>query len=367
MNAPVTPPKMPINSLEDRLKTLIKTQGSISVARYMAACLYDPEGGYYVTRGKLGRDGDFITAPEVSQMFGEMLGLWAVQTWMDMGSPAEFNLVELGPGKGTLMADALRAAHVSDAFTQAANITLVESCEPLKTAQRAALAGHKVNWVSRIGDIPDGPMVLLANEYLDCLPIRQFVRMKDGWHERLVGMKDDKLIFGVAPRPITSDTVIPESLRDADEGALVEVRPQAQAVISSLASRFRKHKGMATFIDYGPLTSEVGDTLQAIRNHEKVDAFSTPGDADLSARVDFAELARQAVDDGLVVHGPTEQGTFLKSLGIDIRAAHLIRANRATGAKIVDERDRLTQTDQMGSLFKVITFAADNMPKPTGF
>ncbi len=368
MNAIVRPQRLQAaGTLKDRLKTLIKTQGSITVARYMAACLYDPQDGYYITRGRLGRDGDFITAPEVSQMFGEMLGLWCVQMWTDMGKPDPVHIIEMGPGRGVLMADALRAAKVCPEFLAAAKITLVENCEPLITAQRAALADHAVAWVPRLGDVPPGPSLILANEYLDCLPIRQFVRRDTGWHERLVGLKGEDLVFGIAPRPITSTAVIPERLREAPTGSLVEVRPQAQAVVSTIAQRLRDHSGAAVLIDYGPTQSEVGDTLQAVRAHKKVHALHEPGDCDLSARVDFEELAKLVRDEKLTVHGPVGQGPFLKTLGIDIRAAHLIRANRERGGEIVRERDKLTAPEAMGQLFKVLGVTSANLPTPTGF
>lgn len=360
---------IPSPTLLMALRQIIRKGGPISIARYMAACLYDPRQGYYATRSAIGAEGDFITAPEVSQMFGELIGLWAVQMWTDMGCPKDFQLIELGPGNGTLMADILRAARIAPDFLNSTCVTLVEMSNPLRAEQARKLngLGVKLAWADSLREATPGPSLILGNEFLDCLPIRQFVREGGGWRERLVGLDLDQLVFCLAPERQTSDALIPEALRNAPEGSLVEIRPQAEAVMQDIGRRFRDHPGAALFIDYGPAQSEVGDTLQAVLQHKKVAALETPGFADLTARVDFAELIRAGVEAGLYAHGPETQGRFLRSLGLDIRAANLITRNPDKGSEIVRAKDRLASADEMGELFKAVCFTAQGVGTPPGF
>jgi len=338
----------------------------VSVAEFMADCLGHPEHGYYASRDPFGATGDFITAPEVSQMFGELIGLWCAETWAAMGSPASVILAELGPGRGTLMADALRAARVAPEFHAALDVHLVETSPVLRQAQEKTLAGTAVTWHDDATTIPSGPSLVVANEFFDALPIRQFQRAEDGWRERLVGIGDDDLVFtlaATAPAPL-----VPVSLTDAEPGAVAEVCPAAIAVVDALARRLATDGGAALIIDYGHQASAVGETLQAVRAHQYADVLAAPGEADLTAHVDFAALSRAATDAGAIVHGPLSQGAFLAALGIAARAAALAEAaTPAQAAGIEAALQRLTDDDAMGALFKVMVVTPPYAPPPIGF
>lgn len=356
-------------SLKDRIAALIRETGPISVAQYMALALYDPQSGYYTTRATIGRGGDFITAPEVSQMFGEMLGLWCVQSWVEMGAPDPFHLIEIGPGTGTLMADAWRAARITPAFQKAAAITLIEINPGFQAQQRAALAtvGARAEHAAALSAIPGGPSLILANEALDCLPARQFLRTRSGWRERAVGLDaEGALAFGFAPDPIAAD-VIPAHLRDAPEGAIVEWAPALESLIAEIGGRLLGSPGRALLIDYGADAPSPGDTLQAIRAHEKLSPLAAPGDSDLTAHVDFVELSRLARTLALQMQGPLAQGPFLNALGLGLRAEALARANPAAREAIGLAYNRLTAPDQMGALFKAVALSSPHLPPASGF
>lgn len=356
-----------VHTLRERLLGLIAQNGPMTVAQYMAAALYDPLGGYYARRAMLGADGDFITAPDISQMFGELVGLWCAQSWMDMGRPAPFQLVELGPGSGALMSDIRRATRKAPGFCEAAQIVLVEFSAPLRERQQAAL-GDSATWAARLEDVADGPAIVVGNEFLDCLPIRQFVRAPDGWRERLVGAGDNgALVFGLALAPLADDALIPEPLRDAPEGAVAEIAPALPAFVAQLAARLRAHGGRALFIDYGTPATTAGDSLQAVRAHAKVDPLDAPGAADLTAHVDFATLAQISRAAGLDVAGPVAQGVWLRALGIDARAQALVQARPDKDATIARQHARLTAPDEMGELFQVICLSGPGLPPPAGF
>jgi NADH dehydrogenase [ubiquinone] 1 alpha subcomplex assembly factor 7 len=370
-------PPAPARDLLERLLARIGSDGPISVAAYMADALYDARAGYYRVKDPIGAGADYVTAPELSQMFGELVGLWAVQSWFEMGAPAVFDLIELGPGRGTMLADALRAARRKPEFLAAAKVTLVEASPALQAVQARALeaAPCPVLWTERL-PAGDRPAIVLANEFLDCLPIRQFVAHEGVWRERLVGLDPstrDGLVFQLSPAPLAARdlALIPPSLRDAPENApenaLVEARPGVESLLDALAARFGTAPGRALFIDYGPAESEVGDTLQALKSHEKVDALAFPGEADLTARVDFAELARLARAAGLEVAGPLGQGAWLKALGLEHRALALREARPDQKPTIARQLHRLTDETEMGALFKALAVSAPGLPPAAGF
>lgn len=319
----------------------------------MGLCLHDPEFGYYATRPALGEEGDFITAPLVSQMFGELIGLWAVDVWQRLGSPVRFRLVELGPGDGTLMADMLRAARVVPAFRAALDLWLVDVSPPLRARQRERLADHAPRWASSLAGVPGGaPMILIANEFLDCLPVRQFVRTEGGWAERRVGLDaEERLAFGLAPPP--EDFAPPEGL-EVEPGALIEVSPAQEAVGAEIGARIARDGGAALLIDYGRDRPGPGDTLQALRRHQKVDVLETAGEADLTVYADFPAVAAAARAGGAEVSDIVGQGAFLRALGIELRTGALAKARPEQGPTLRRQLHRLIDRDQMGELFKVL-------------
>jgi NADH dehydrogenase [ubiquinone] 1 alpha subcomplex assembly factor 7 len=365
--------------LLSEITKLIKSSGPMPVWRYMELCLMRPRHGYYVSRDPLGREGDFTTAPEVSQMFGELLGLWAASVWKSIGSPPSLRLVELGPGRGTMMADALRALRVLPPLYQTLTVHLVEVNPVLRDKQEAALAGARsVSWHESIDEVPEGPCIILANEYFDVLPIHQVVRRETGWHERVVELDSDgTLAFGAASEPIPRfEVLLPPLLRAAPVGAVFEWRSDAE--IMKIARRVRDQDGAALIIDYGHLRSDAGDTFQAIARHSFADPLQAPGQADLTAHVDFQALARAAEDVGARVHGPLTQGEFLTRLGIETRVAALMaKATPEVSEDISGALKRLTEGGRggMGSMFKVLGISEPNLavlpglsdePQPSG-
>lgn len=361
----------PAARIAENLRARIASQGPLPVSVFMMEALFDPMAGYYATRDPIGAGADFITAPEISQMFGELLGLWCAQCWQDMGAPERLHLIELGPGKGTMMADMARAARAVPGFAEALKLTLIEASAALKMVQGRTLgkSGLQIGWANGLEKAPDGPAIILGNEFLDCLPVRQAVMQDGQWRERVVGLhpdNDTRFAFHTGPALAGDDPFIPAALKDSHEGTLIELRPGDAQIVDTLAARFTRHPGHALFIDYGPARSEPGDTLQAIRAHEKVDPLDAPGTADLTARVDFETLARRALAAGLAVHGPLEQGAFLKSLGIEQRAASLSASRPDQRAIIARQLHRLCDESEMGSLFKVIAVSAPGLPAPPG-
>jgi NADH dehydrogenase [ubiquinone] 1 alpha subcomplex assembly factor 7 len=344
--------------LLSEIKKLIKSSGPMPVWRYMELCLMHPQHGYYVSRDPLGREGDFTTAPEVSQMFGELLGLWAASVWRAIGQPPLLRLVELGPGRGTMMADALRALRVLPPLYQSLTIHMVEVNPVLREKQRATLSGvRNITWHDSIDDVLDGPSVIFANEYFDVLPIHQMVKRETGWHERTVELDNNgKLVFTHMPEPTPRfEVLLPPLVRAAPIGAVFEWRPDKE--IMKIARRVREQDGAAVIIDYGHMRSDAGDTFQAIARHSFADPLENPGQADVTAHVDFQALARAAEDLGARVHGPATQGDFLKRLGIETRAASLMaKATPEVSADIDGALKRLTDSGRggMGSMFKVI-------------
>ena len=330
----------------------IRRSGPISVARYMELCLLHPEHGYYTTRDPFGAAGDFVTAPEISQMFGELLGLCLAQAWLDQGQPAPFTLAELGPGRGTLMADLLRAIRIVPGMSGALRLHLVEASPHLREMQRAKL--EKVVHLDDVSGLPGGPLYLIANEFFDALPIKQFQRSPNGWAERLVGLDGDRLAFGLGP-PMSIDLA-------GKEGDVIERCPAAMPIVNEIASRIARDGGVALFIDYGGWNGR-GDTFQAVEAHQTVNPFTNPGGADLTAHVDFAPLAAAANVAGCSF-GYTTQGHLLNALGIGARAAKLASAGDEVAA--IAAR-RLTDSDEMGELFKVLAIWPVDAPAPAGF
>jgi NADH dehydrogenase [ubiquinone] 1 alpha subcomplex assembly factor 7 len=356
--------------LQSEIKKLIQSAGPMPVWRYMELCLTHPQHGYYVSRDPLGREGDFTTAPEVSQMFGELVGLWTASVWKAIGSPPVLRLVELGPGRGTMMADALRAVRVLPPLYQALSVHLVEINPVLREKQKATLMGvRSIAWHDSIDDVPDGPAVILANEYFDVLPIHQVVKRESGWHERTVELDaSGKLVFGAAAEPMPRfELLLPPLVRAAPIGAVFEWRPDAE--IMKFAARVRDQDGAALIIDYGHLRSDAGDTFQAIARHSFADPLNNPGQADVTAHVDFQALARAAEDLGARVHGPVSQGEFLKRLGIETRAAALMaKAPPDVAEDISGALKRLIGSGRggMGSMFKVLAISEPTLTSLAG-
>ena len=328
----------------------------------MESCLLDPQHGYYATRDPFGQAGDFTTAPEISQMFGEMIGLALAQSWLDQGAPAPFTLAEAGPGRGTLMADILRATRGVAGFHDAMQIILIEASSTLRDIQANTLADATPAWIDRFEDLPKQPLWFVANEFFDALPIRQFQRTDVGWAETVVTEKNGQLAFmRAAPLPVPS---LDHRLADTRIGDIVEVCPSATPIIATTGARIAEHGGAALIIDYGGWRS-YGDTFQALQNHEPVDPFASPGRADLTAHVDFEPIARAAHP---AVAAPlTKQGVFLERLGITARAQAL--ATGLSGDRLASHiaaHRRLTHPDEMGTLFKILALTPPGAPPMPG-
>ncbi|HKF61636.1 MAG TPA: SAM-dependent methyltransferase [Dongiaceae bacterium] len=342
----------------------IALTGPITVAEFMAEALGHPLHGYYQRRDPLGRAGDFITAPEVSQMFGELIGLWCVEVWHEMGCPDPCHMVELGPGRGTLMADALRAARVRPAFGAAIRLHLVETSPYLRERQAQALPAHHPQWHASLAEVPEGPLLLVANEFFDALPAHEFELRPEGWRERVVACDGEQLTFAWA-EPGPSFALLTDRQR---RGAKAEVCPVALSLAGDIGRRLAQAGGAALIVDYGSSQTLPGESLQAVRRHEPVNPLSDIGEADLSAHVDFAGLARAAEEAGAVAHGPLPQGEFLLRLGLEARAESLLaRATPAQARDIDSARRRLLDSREMGTLFKALALVAPGLAPPPGF
>lgn len=335
-------------SLRDIIIAQISTQGPMRIDDYMSICLLHPTQGYYTTRPPFGTQGDFITAPEISQMFGELIGLSLAQAWLDQGAPASFTLAELGPGRGTLMADALRAASRVKGFIDAAQITLLEASPALRQVQAETLNTYTPHWIDSIDALPEQPTYLIANEFFDALPIRQFVRDDTRWRERQVGMQDGTLAFGLGPAQ--PQPALAHRIEDTKDGDLIEDCAAAAPILSTFSTRIATHGGAALVFDYGDWRS-VGDTLQAVQDHAPTDPLIEPGHADLTAHVDFEALLNATAP--CTPSRVTPQGIFLERLGITQRAQTL--AKTLSGAALeshIAAHRRLTHPQEMGNLFK---------------
>jgi SAM-dependent MidA family methyltransferase len=358
--------------LETEIRRRIEAGGPMPVPQYMALCLTHPEHGYYVTRDPLGAGGDFITAPEISQMFGELVGLWTCSVWRQMGSPENIRLVELGPGRGSMMLDALRAMQVVPAFRHAVVVDFVEISPALEKRQRQAFGGVDVQvaWHRSLERVPDGPMIILANEFFDALPVQQAVMCADGWHERVVKIDDDDTLqFSNARDPIPLfDQLLPSTVSDAKIGDIFEWR--ADQIALELGRRVAHSNGAALVIDYGHVESATGETLQAVGAHDFADPLVAPGQVDLTAHVDFQALRQAAESMGARAQGPIQQGEFLRNLGIDARAEGLkMTAPAQKAAEIDAAKERLTSGERtgMGRLFKAIGLAHPKLGPLPGF
>ena len=335
-----------MNKIEASLKTLITENGPIDIGTFMNLAI----GHYYSTRDPFGAHGDFTTAPEISQMFGEMIGVCFADAWLKMGSPAPVTLAEAGPGRGTLMADMLRAMKSVPGFHDAVRIHLIEMSPVLKERQKETLKDYNVTWHDTLASVPQqGPLFFVANEFLDALPMRQFQFAQNAWHERVIGVDGEQFFVGLIPTE--------HSLPAGNDNAVFETAPLRDQFVAELSDRILQADGVALFIDYGHDQSGFGDTLQAVKNHKFTDALRDVGEADLTSHVDFAAVKR-AAGDNVVVHGPIGQGDFLKNMGIAYRAEKL-------GQQA--EMERLTSPQQMGDLFRVIGFCHDETLDLAGF
>ena len=347
----------PADTLAAIFRRLIANTGPISLMHYMG----EANARYYASRDPLGLAGDFVTAPEISQMFGELIGLWLADMWINAGREEPVHYVELGPGRGTLATDALRAAK---RYGLEPSIHFVEGSTALKDIQLAALPGAQ--WHHDLSTLPPyGPILLVANEFLDALPVRQLVKTEDGWRERMVVPEGDKFVCMAGSQPM--DAAIPEARRNAAPGTIIETNPGAAATVYEVAGRLIDQGGAALFIDYGHDTLRDGSTLQAVRQHLKVDPFVGPGEADLTAHVDFASLAPIAQSRGCRWLGTAAQGRWLRNLGIEARAQTLAQQAPQHAAAIAAALERLVGEGQMGLLFKVMGLAAPSWPGGAGF
>ncbi len=348
-------------SLAGRLADRIRSAGPVSVAEYMHLCLHDPRDGYYAVRPAIRADGDFITAPMVSQIFGELIGLWMIEVWRQMGRPDPVRLVELGPGDGTLMSDLLRAARLEPDFAAAIDLWLVEPSRPLRVQQVQKL-GAVARHAESLDEVPGGaPLLVVANEVLDCLPTRQWEFRGGAWRERRVGLAGDQLVFGLAPAPGLDGA--PER---APEGAVFEHSPAQEALASELGARIASEGGAALLVDYGRGTPGLGDTLQAVSGHRKVDPLERPGQVDLTVHADFPSVLAAARREGVETRGPIAQGDFLRALGLEARARALSLAQPESGERIRRQVERLAGAGQMGDLFLAVALHSPGL-MPPGF
>lgn len=362
----MTPTVTPLDAI---IRETIQKAGAIPVSDFMAIALGHPEHGYYRKSDPLGIAGDFITAPEISQVFGELVGLWAAVSWQQAGAPSPLRLIELGPGRGTLMADALRAAGSVAGFSAAITTHLVETSPVLRQKQRAALPDIAVEWHDSLADIPPGPAIFIANEFFDALPTDQYVRTADGWRERRVDIDTggDGLVFVVSDAPPEPD-VIPAAVRETPVGSIFEYSPNRDSVARALGQRLAADGGSALIVDYGHVRPGAGDTLQAVRNHRRHDVLSDAGDADLTTHVDFAALSDAARAAGARSWGPVPQGAFLAALGAEQRTETLAAAATPDqAAALRSGLKRLIAADGMGTLFKVMALTGSGAPPPAGF
>ena len=362
-------------SLKTRMADLIAAQGPISVAQFMTVALLDPKEGYYATRDPFGAGGDFTTGPEISQMFGEMVGLWLVQAWADQGCPKNPRLVELGPGRGTLMADILRTAKVAPEFLMDLEVVLIEASPVLQEMQADKLRGlgADISWQPQFDDsLADRPLFLVANEFFDALPVRQYVKTERGWCERMITEKDGELAFALAPVPLPP-AAQPAGLERAPEGGVYETSPAATALAEDIARSIAARGGAGLIIDYGydaldnSKRAGFAETLQAVSGHRFADVLAEPGEDDLSAHVDFAALGAAGKRGGAQPFGPVTQGAFLAHLGITERAEQLMQANPEQAPDLLAAVERLIGHDAMGRLFKVLALLPPAITDVAGF
>ena len=348
-----------MTQLEKLIREMIAADGPMRIDRYMGLCLGHPEHGYYITRDPLGERGDFITAPEVSQTFGELIGVWCIAVWAAMGQPASFNLIELGPGRGTLMCDILRATRrVSKSFAAAATVRMVETSPVLRSRQIEILGGQ-ASWHERIEDVPEGPAIVVANEFFDAIPIRQFEKREGRWFERVVGLTDNRLKVGLAPAGLKPQ---------GGEGDIIESAPARNAIAGAIGERLAQHPGVALIIDYGHLASAPGDTLQAMQQHHYVPVVAAPGECDLTSHVDFEALGKAFLASGAAVAPASTQRAFLLAMGLEQRMSILAARSGDKNRRVLQRQmTRLAGEDQMGNLFKVLAATSPGLATPYPF
>ncbi len=366
-SAPADPP--PSTALERRLVELIRAHGPISVADYMSDALFHPNDGYYMSQSPIGARGDFTTAPEVSQIFGELIGLWIVQSWIDIGAPDAFTLVELGPGRGVLMRDILRAASLKPEFLKAANVQLVETSGRMRHEQQKRLkdAAAPVSWKDAFDETDDGPILIVANELFDCLPIRQFEMTEDGWRERMVSLDDsgERLAFSTAFAPPLALSGAPA---EAPAGSIYEWGAPGEDLAEEIGGRLAENKGRALIIDYGHVRAGLGDTLQAVKGHRAWPPLAAPGLADITAHVNFDRLIERAFDAGAAAFGPVAQGTLLDRLGLAMRVERLSAGKPQDVADTIQSGAfRIAAASEMGELFRALCISSPGLPAPPGF
>ncbi|MBT6035607.1 MAG: class I SAM-dependent methyltransferase, partial [Kordiimonadaceae bacterium] len=356
---------------------LIKLHGPISVSSYMTEALTNPKYGYYINQNPFGATGDFITAPEVSQMFGELIGLWFADIWLKMGKPSKVHLIEFGPGKGTLMGDFLRVLKVLPDFLDVIELHFVEASPQLIEIQKDKFKKHigKLNWHETVksalgaAEDEDAATFIIANEFFDALPIRQFQKGDLGWHERMVTISEDGdgLTPALSPFPV-HDVKLPEKLKAAEIHSVIEISPMADYITGLISQHIKNYSGAALFIDYGYTKNRTGETLQAIEKHKYANIFEKPGYADLSAHVNFRKIVDIAKHAGLKTLGPVYQGKFLNDMGIEERVKTLTKEARPQQIKdIISALNRLVAPDEMGTLFKVVGMISNAKIDASGF
>lgn len=348
-----------MSALNDRLIAMIRASGPISVATYMDLCLHDRQHGYYATRPGLGQD--FITAPETSQVFGELIGLWAAHEWQQIGAPDRFTLIEIGPGRGALMADALRATRNVRGFQAAMDLQFVEPSPVLQASLAERFEQNDPRFVSDLAQIPiDQPFILIANEWLDCLPMQQLVRVGEAWHERVIGLSEtDGLMFGLNPDALPIE-ISPDKTAEA-----VEIQPGLKTLSETLKSLFDQARGRALFIDYGSLQTTPDDTLRSYQKGQQIDPLAAPGDSDLTCDVDFSRLRRLATKQGLRVDGPVSQGQFLLSLGAEARLNQLAKQHPDQADALYEGVRKLVDPAEMGASFHVLAISHPDLTSAT--
>jgi len=355
-------------NLEKHIKDLINKDGAMTIAQYMSLALTHEKYGYYRKNKAIGKEGDFITAPEISQIFGELIGVWMATCWKGTGSP-EATLVELGPGRGTLMSDILRSTNKVGGFHDKIEVHLVEINEQLIEAQKESLSDYDVRWHTDLSDLPEKPMFLIANEFFDALPIHQFIKTKDGWRERLVYLNEDNnLAYKTSSEETLNCKMIPKRLNDLDEGYMYEASPQSIKIIKDIAQHIAKYNGAALIIDYGYYNNSFSDSLQAVKNHQFYDPLKTPGEVDITAHVNFTRLGKEAEKIGARAQGNVTQGDFLANMGIEIRAHMLAKhADEKMLKELESQINRLISPQEMGALFKCLALTNNNSAPAFGF
>jgi NADH dehydrogenase [ubiquinone] 1 alpha subcomplex assembly factor 7 len=355
-----------MSALLEIIKARILTEGPMDLGEYMTLCLSHIEHGYYMTRDPLGVGGDFTTAPEISQLFGEMIGVWLADVWAQMGKPSEFVLLECGPGRGTLMADILRSTKKVSGFHEAAQVHLMEISSVLMESQSKTLTGYDTRWISDLTQLDSpSPVLVVANEFLDALPVRQLERKGAEVFERMVSLLPDQSL-GITLKPI--DDHLAPNIKGGSGDGIIEISPVLNQFMRAITNLLKKQKGAALFIDYGHAKTGMGDTIQAVRSHRFENIFDTPGHADLTAHIDFENVKNIAKTEGCTTHGAVSQGGFLRALGIEVRAQMLkFGVSDEQAEQIESGLNRLIDTEQMGILFKVIALCDDPKITPAGF